>query len=202
MNSIVGMSALTEDKNWNLLLAQLEAILFVSSEPLDTARLRLFFNLEPAEWQELLIRFKACLNSNDRGLYLMEFEDKLQLTTKRELHQKLETFFSRKHKIRFSLAALETLAIIAYRQPITLAEIAQMRGGINSSGALRNLMQKKLVKIGGRKKIAGSPALYVTTPDFLNYFNLSSLEDLPSVEELAEIIADKEQVSFYKREED
>lgn len=181
-------------------LAQLEALLFVSCEPLSLEKLRAHFQLDSAGFDALVAAFRQELARSGRGLQLLNNSSGLQLATREELHPALESFYSRRQKIKLTFATLETLAIIAYRQPITLAEVSQMRGGVNSASSLRNLMQKRLVKIGGRKKLPGNPALYVTTREFLEYFNLDNLEELPSVEELSEIITDREQVSFLQEE--
>jgi segregation and condensation protein B len=93
--------------------------------------------------------------------------------------------------------SLETLAIIAYRQPVTLAEISDLRG-VNSIGPVKNLLQKKMIKITGRKKVPGLPALYSTTKEFLLYFGLDDLSQLPSLEELTEMFEEKEQPSLFQ----
>ena len=95
-------------------------------------------------------------------------------------------FFRQRNRTRLSPAALETLAIIAYRQPITVPEIQAMRG-VDPSGALKSLLEKSMVRILGRKKVVGNPLLYGTTKQFLVHFALNQLEDLPSIEEFDEI---------------
>ncbi|MFN2443676.1 MAG: SMC-Scp complex subunit ScpB, partial [Thermoanaerobaculia bacterium] len=94
-----------------------------------------------------------------------------------------------KNEGRLSLAALETMAIVAYRQPITVPEINDIRG-VNSSGVIRTLLDRKMIKIAGRKNVVGSPFLYRTTRDFLLHFGLESIQDLPKLEEFSEILGE------------
>jgi len=97
---------------------------------------------------------------------------------------------------RLTIASLETLSIVAYRQPVTIAEISEMRG-VNSVGPVKNLLQKKLIRITGRKKVPGRPLLYASTREFLLYFGLNDLSELPSLEELTEMFEEKEQPSLF-----
>lgn len=119
------------------------------------------------------------------------------MVTKSEFHELLKDFFTIKTSSRLSLASLETLSIVAYRQPVTLADISDMRK-VNSVGPLKNLLQKKLIKNSGRKKVPGNPMLYSTTKEFLLYFGLNDISELPSLEELTELFEDKEQPSLFK----
>jgi segregation and condensation protein B len=109
----------------------------------------------------------------------------------------LKDFFTIKQATKLTLASLETLSIVAYRQPTTLAEISDMRG-VNSTGPVKNLLQKKLIRITGRKKVPGLPALYATTQEFLIYFGLNDMSELPSLEELTELFEEKEQPSLFR----
>jgi segregation and condensation protein B len=113
------------------------------------------------------------------------------------MHDYLKDFFTITSTSRLSVASLETLAIIAYRQPVTIAEISDLRG-VNSVGPVKNLLQKKLIKISGRKKVPGLPALYSTSKEFMLYFGLNDLSELPSLEELTEMFEEKEQPSLFK----
>jgi segregation and condensation protein B len=108
------------------------------------------------------------------------------MTTKPEHGGWVRALFRSRNRRRLSRAALETLAIVAYRQPITTPEIQGLRG-IDPSGVLQNLLDKKLVRVLGRKKVVGKPILYGTTREFLAHFGLNSLEDLPSPEEFGEL---------------
>jgi len=167
--------------------AALEAVLFVASEPVPRERLLELFNNRDrgkaeAALQEVLDRYKSV---DDRGVFIEQVAGGLRLVTRPELNSYLRKFFEVTGRNRLSLAALETLALIAYRQPITSPEIQDVRG-VSSSGVLKTLLEKRLIKIGGRKKVVGKPFLYRTTREFLMHFGLEALEDLPPLEEFEE----------------
>lgn len=178
-------------------LAFIEAVLFVSKDPIAPERFFDFFQLkEISELEVLLEKFEEKLAGKDRGLVLQRAGGGLQLVTRPDIHDGLKEFFTIKASSRLSLAALESLAIVAYRQPATIAEISDMRG-VNSTGAVKTLLQKRLIKITGRKKVPGRPAMYGTTKQFLLYFGLNDLSELPSLEELTEMFEEKEQPSLF-----
>jgi segregation and condensation protein B len=110
-----------------------------------------------------------------------------QLATRTEAGPWVRSFFRQHHRARLSPAALETLAIVAYRQPVTAPEIQAIRG-VDPAGALRSLLEKKMVRILGKKKVVGSPLLYGTSRSFLVHFGLDRLEDLPSIEEFGKVL--------------
>lgn len=180
-------------------IALIEAILFVSKEPMEPARIMEFLGItDIGEFEAVLAAMeKEHLQERpERGLLLKRSGGGLQLVTKPDLHDDLKRFFTVRQAAKLSLASLETLSIIAYRQPATLAEISDMRG-VNSSGPIKSLLQKKLIKITGRKKVPGLPALYATTQEFMVYFGLNDLSELPSLEELTELFEEKEQPSLF-----
>lgn len=164
----------------------IEGILFISSEPISIEAFKNLFDGEVTEYEiergirELQIEYA----SENRGIEIKESAGGFQFRTKPELKEwikKLDVFKPQ----RLTRSAVETLAIIAYRQPVTKGEIDKIRGGIDSSGALKSLLDKKLIKISGRKRNApGRPFLYVTTKKFLEVFSLQDLNDLPPIEEL------------------
>jgi segregation and condensation protein B len=181
-------------------IALIEALLFVSKEPVEPGRIMEFLGIgDIEEFEKVLAAMdqEHLQNRRERGLLLKRSGGGLQLVTKPEFHEELKQFFTIKQATKLTLASLETLAIIAYRQPATLTEISLMRG-VNSSGPVKNLLQKKLIKITGRKQVPGLPALYATTPEFLIYFGLNDLSELPSLEELTELFEEKEQPSLFK----
>jgi segregation and condensation protein B len=167
--------------------AALEAVLFVASEPVPRERLlELFSDRDRGRAEEALQEVLARYGSmDDRGIFVEQVAGGLRLVTRPELNSYLRKFFEVTGRTRLSLAALETLAIIAYRQPITGPEIQDLRG-VSSSGVLKTLLERRLVKIAGRKKVVGKPFLYRTTREFLMHFGLESLEDLPPLEEFEE----------------
>ncbi len=178
-------------------LAFLEAVLFVSRDPLPPDRLADYLGCaDAAGFSELLEAFEARLAREHRGLQLHRTGGGLQLVTRADLHEELKDFFAVRAHSRLTIASLETLSIVAYRQPVTIAEISEMRG-VNSIGPIKNLLQKKMIRISGRKKVPGRPALYSTTREFLKYFGLNDLSELPSLEELTEMFEEKEQPSLF-----
>ena len=168
--------------------AALEAVLFVASEPVDREKLLEIFSSQiRADAAEALERIvERYRGGPDKGIQIEEVAGGLRLVTRPELHGYLRKFFEVSGRNRLSMAALETLAIIAYRQPITGPEIQELRG-VSPAGVLKTLLEKRLVRISGRKKVVGKPFLYRTTREFLMHFGLESLEDLPPLEEFEEI---------------
>ena len=168
----------------------LEAILFVSGEPVKTTDLVEAF---PDEGEEGIVAqldaIRAALDEQQSGFQLELAAGGWRFATRPEYDPFLRKFFSRQGEGRLSVAALETLAIIAYRQPVTGPEISDIRG-VNSSGVLRTLQERKLIKIAGRKNVVGSPFLYRTTREFLVHFGLNAVQDLPRLEEFAEILGE------------
>ncbi|HEX7807749.1 MAG TPA: SMC-Scp complex subunit ScpB, partial [Thermoanaerobaculia bacterium] len=101
----------------------------------------------------------------------------------------LKKYFAKKGENRLSIAALETLAIVAYRQPITAPEVSEIRG-VNSTGVIRTLLERRMVRVAGRKNVVGSPFLYRSTKDFLVHFGLNDIRDLPRLEEFGDLIGE------------
>ena len=167
--------------------AVLEAVLFVAAEPVTGERLRELFTEQElqhfdAALEEVLRRYSP---GAGQGVFIEEVAGGLRLVTRPELNAYLRKFFEVTGRSRLSLAALETLAIVAYRQPITGPEVQELRG-VNSAGVLKTLLERRLVRISGRKQVVGKPFLYRTTREFLMHFGLESLEDLPPLEEFEE----------------
>ena len=166
--------------------AALEAILFVSSEPVPrTKLLELFDEEEREQAAEALEAVLARYAGEDRGVLVEDVAGGVRLATRPEVVGWLRRFFDVSGGNKLSMAALETLAIIAYRQPITGPEIQELRG-VSAAGVLKTLLERRLVRIVGRKEVVGKPFLYGTTREFLVHFGLNSLKDLPPLEELEE----------------
>ncbi len=179
-------------------IAFIEAALFVSKDPIIPERFMDIFGFKKIdEFKKLIKLIEKKYNNDIHGISLKISGGGVSLVTKAELHDSLKDFFTLKTSSRLSLASLETLSIIAYRQPVTLADISDMRK-VNSVGPLKNLITKRLIKNSGRKKVPGNPMLYSTTKDFLLYFGLNEISELPSLEELTELFEDKEQPSLFK----
>jgi segregation and condensation protein B len=169
------------------LLAILEAIIFASPEPLTPKAIHKLLASEPKE--DVDAALDALKQSYDRpgGLQLVEVAGGYQIVTRPELHEWVRRLFNERTTQRLSVQALETLAVIAYRQPITALEIAEIRG-VNTSGVLNTLLERHLIKIVGRKQVVGRPFMYATTKEFLIRFGLNDLSDLPKVEDMAEAL--------------
>ncbi|HSN69703.1 MAG TPA: SMC-Scp complex subunit ScpB, partial [Thermoanaerobaculia bacterium] len=172
------------------LRAALEAILFASGEPVKIEDLHDAFADEGAEAVDAeLAAIEATFQDRAGGFIIEKAAGGLRFATRAELDPHLRKFFAKKNEGRLSMAALETLAIIAYRQPMTVPEISDIRG-VNVTGVIRTLLDRKMIKIAGRKNVVGSPFLYRTTKDFLLHFGLESIQDLPRLEEFTEILGE------------
>jgi segregation and condensation protein B len=171
--------------------AAIEAALFVTSEPLRREKLlQVFPEGEREAAGEALDRVVARYRGEPhQGVRVEEVAGGIRLVTRPELHGYLRRLFEVTGQSRLSMAALETLAIVAYRQPITAPEIQELRG-VNPSGVLKTLLERRLIRISGRKLIVGRPFLYSTTRQFLMHFGLENLDDLPPLEEFEEMLGD------------
>jgi segregation and condensation protein B len=157
----------------------IEAILFSASEPLDVGTIK---SKVKSGTDVLKILYELQKDYEDRGIRLVNLADKWSFRTSDDLSGKLKKEIIIQKKL--SKAAIETLAIIAYHQPVTRSEIEEIRGVSFSTGTLEILFELGWVKPNGRKEIPGKPLLYVTTDKFLNHFNINSLDDLPNSDEL------------------
>lgn len=163
--------------------AVLEALAFATEEPLTLADLvDLFPGEEPDRLHAALEGLERSCEAPGRGLRLIRVAGGHRLATKSELGEWVRALFRSRNRRRLTTQALETLAIVAYRQPITTPEIQAIRGS-DPSAVLEGLLEKKLVRILGRKKVVGKPVLYGTTREFLAHFGLNTLEELPDLEE-------------------
>lgn len=170
-----------------------EAVLFVTPEPVQPTKLLSLFSDRDQEraqaaLERVLDRYRPAEESDqesDRGVMLDEVAGGVRLVTRPELHGFLRRFFEISGSNKLTMAGLETLAIIAYRQPITAPEIQELRGK-NSSGVIKTLLERRMIRISGRKEVVGKPFMYSTTRDFLLHFGLSTLKDLPPLEEFEE----------------
>ena len=179
-------------------IALIEAVLFVSGEPVEPEKFINFLNCNSvSDFEEIIETMNKRYEEDGSGLEINRSGGGLFLSTKPQMHNLLNEFFTIKRSSRLTIPSLETLAIIAYREPVTIAEISDLRN-VNSTGPIKSLLQKKLIRISGRKRVPGLPALYSTTKEFLLYFGLNDLTELPSLEELTELFEEKEQPSLFK----
>jgi segregation and condensation protein B len=169
------------------LKAILEALIFASPDPLTPKAMYKLLDTEPREdVQAALAELKR---DYDRpgGLQLVEVAGGYQIVTRPDLHEWVRRLFQERSTQKLTVQALETLAVIAYRQPITALEITDVRG-VNTSGVLNTLLERHFIKIVGRKQVVGRPFMYATTKEFLIRFGLNDLSDLPKVEDMAEAL--------------
>lgn len=159
----------------------IEALLFLSEEPVKADKLAAVLAISSSEIDSLVAELRKDFMESNRGLQIYETAGGYQMGTLPELATYLEKAFSEDVSSNLSTAALEALAIIAYKQPVTRIEIESIRG-VRSEHVLDNLLKRRLIKISGRKEGPGRPLLYSTTPDFLKYFGLKGLDELPALE--------------------
>ena len=163
------------------LASAIESLLFVSGRPLERAELRKILGVDDARLDEALVLLTQVLESQRRGVRLQRLGEQVQLVTAPENAKYIAARLGLPMTAKLTAAALETLAVICYRQPITRAQIESIRG-VNSDRALASLIQHGLVAEIGRTQTVGRPALFATTGDFLQQFGLTSLDQLPGIE--------------------
>ena len=162
-----------------------EALLFVSDKPIVLDQLKQVFpELNPAEIDEVIKKLQDEYADRNAGMVVVEIAGGWQMLSNSHAASYIREFYKTRTKEKLSRPALETLAIIAYKQPVGRAEVEVIRG-VNSDGVVAHLLNKGLIKITGRKEVPGRPFLYGTTKEFLEYFGLKSLADMPKIEELA-----------------
>jgi segregation and condensation protein B len=171
--------------------AALEALLFSSDEPLTLALLAESLDLPAAEVAEAMRELDAEYQAREAGVQLREIAGGHLLVTSPEHAEWVGRLLRGRKRARLSRAALETMAIVAYKQPVTKGEIESIRG-VDSSAVLATLMERNLITIRGRSKVVGRPLLYGTTGEFLDYFGLRDLAELPRPEELRALVAARE----------
>jgi segregation and condensation protein B len=169
------------------LAAVLEALLFVSTEPVPVSRLAMAVGtVSKAEVEQALKRLEQDLAQESRGIQLVKLAGGYRLVTKAEYAPWLKRLDKAKAAQKLSRSALESLAIVAYKQPLVRAEIEEIRG-VETSGVLRTLLERKLVRIVGRKEVPGRPIMYGTTKFFLEHFGLQDITQLPPLREFKEL---------------
>ena len=183
------------------LKAQLEAIIYAAETPITLEQITALVKDSVAaqgvsEESEIKSRVRSCLlellgeyGSPDHGIEVREVAGGYRMSTKPEQHEVVRAFAkSLKPPVRLSLPALETLAVIAYKQPVTVPEINDIRG-VDSGGVIGTLLDRKLITTAGRKQVIGRPILYKTTKEFLMRFGLKDVNELPSMEEFEKLVA-------------
>jgi segregation and condensation protein B len=164
----------------------IEALIFVSDEPLSTKVIADVLKEDRAVIDEALNGLVQEFNGRDSGLQLREVAGGWQFATRPEYHEHVRAFLKTRPSAKLTLASLETLAVIAYRQPITVPEILEIRG-VQSPSAIKTLLDKKLIVAKGRKETIGRPMMYGTSKEFLLQFGMKDLTELPSVEDFHDL---------------
>jgi len=167
--------------------AIVEALIFASPEPLTPKTLYKLLGRETKEDVSASINDLRADYANRPGLTFVEVAGGYQIVTRPELHEWVRRLFHERSTQKLSVAALETLAVIAYKQPVTALEVTEVRG-VNASGVLSTLLERNLIKIVGRKNVVGRPFMYGTTKEFLIRFGLKDLGDLPRIEDMADAL--------------
>ena len=169
------------------LKAILEALIFASPEPLTPKAIYKLLDTEPKEDVQAALAALRQEYDGRGGLQLVDVAGGYQIVTRPDLHDWVRRLFHERTTQKLTVQSLETLAVIAYRQPVTTAEISEIRG-VDTGGVLNTLLERHLIKIAGRKQVVGRPFLYATTKEFLIRFGLNDLSDLPKVEDMADAL--------------
>lgn len=174
----------------------LEALLFASDAPIGLATLvEVMAGPDRDEIRATLDEMAAEFEESGRGVALVEIAGGYQLLSRRECAPWIERMLRSRRKVRLSRAGLETLAIVAYKQPITKTDIDAIRG-VDSSGSLHTLLERNLVLIAGRSKSVGRPLLYASSQDFLQYMGINDLADLPELKEMGSVLEERERAQM------
>ena len=169
------------------LRAVVEAVIYVTDEPLSADQIATALQQPAAKIGRVLEELTAEYNKSEHGLTIREVAGGYKLSTKPEHHEAIRAFVKNlKPPLKLSLPALETLALIAYKQPITAPEVMEVRG-VQGAGVLKTLIDRKLIATAGRKAVLGKPILYKTTREFLVQFGLKDLSELPTLKEFEEL---------------
>lgn len=161
----------------------LEALLFVSAESLGASELKSVTGISEVEIKNLMEELILDYKEKHGGIFIAEIAGGWQMLTNPEYSEWIKKFKGSEKSQKLSMPSLETLAIIAYKQPITKAEVEELRG-VNSDGVIKTLLDRRLIKIVGRKEVPGRPLLYATTQEFLEYFGLKDLTGLPTLKDI------------------
>ena len=166
--------------------AIIEALIYVSDEPLNAKTIAEVLKEDEPAIDAAIASLAAEFNARGSGLHLREVAGGWQFATRPEYHDHVRAFLKSRPSAKLSLASLETLAVIAYKQPITVPEILDIRG-VQSPSSIKTLLDKKLIVAKGRKEAAGRPMMYGTSKEFLIQFGLKDLSELPSIEDFQDL---------------
>ncbi len=184
----------------NRLKGVIESLLLVSEKPLLLEQIKeVLEGIDAKTIQSLIQELKLEYENRKSGISIIEIAGGYQMSTSSDYAPYLKKFYNIKHKEKLSTPSLETLAIIAYKQPLTRLEIESIRG-VNVDGVIKTLLEKGVIRIAGRKDAPGRPFVYGTTRQFLEYFGLKSLDELPEIEEFTKLatVAEEEKDAVQK----
>ncbi len=167
---------------------KIEALVFVSEVPLKTDRIAEILEMKKGDVRKVLLEVQDEYTAADRGILLEEVAEGFQFRTRPECSEAIQQLV-KSRPFRFSRPALETLAIIAYRQPVTRAEVEYLRG-VDSGGVFKTLLEKQLIRILGKKDVPGRPLIYGTSREFLEFFGMRDLSALPTLKEFSDLASD------------
>jgi segregation and condensation protein B len=168
------------------LIAIVEALIFVADEPITAKLLAEVLEEDRDTVEAAVIELKNEYESRESGLQIREIAGGWQIATRTELHEDVRKFLKTRPSAKLSLASLETLAVIAYKQPVTIPEILEIRG-VQSASAIKTLLEKRLIVTKGHKETVGRPMQYGTSKEFLIQFGLKDLNELPSIEDFEDL---------------
>jgi len=170
------------------LVALVEALIFVADEPVTSKLLAEVLNEDKESIDAAVRQLQQEHQERDSGLQVREIAGGWQLATRTELHEEVRKFLKTRPSAKLSIAALETLAVIAYKQPVTVPEILEIRG-VQSASAIKTLLEKRLIVTKGHKETVGKPMQYGTSKEFLIQFGLKDLSELPSIEDFEDLVS-------------
>jgi len=169
------------------IISIVEALIFVADEPLTIKILAEVLEEDAETIAAAIEELKQEYEQRESGLQIREIAGGWQISTRTEFHEEIRKFLKTRPSAKLSLAALETLAVIAYKQPATIPEILEIRG-VQSASAIKTLLDKRLIVAKGRKETVGKPMLYGTSKDFLIQFGLKDLSELPNIEDFEDLV--------------
>lgn len=169
------------------LMALAEALIFVADEPVTTRLIAEVLGEEKGVVEAAIEELCREYAERGSGLQIREIAGGWQMATRTEFHEEIRTFLKTRPSAKLSIAALETLAVIAYKQPVTVPEILEIRG-VQSASAIKTLLDKRLIIAKGRKETVGRPMMYGTSKEFLIQFGLKDLSELPSIEDFEDLV--------------
>jgi segregation and condensation protein B len=170
------------------LVAVVEALIFVADEPITSKLMSDVLDEDKQAIEAAVEQLRAEYENRESGLQIREIAGGWQIATRTEFHEEVRKFLRTRPSAKLSLASLETLAVIAYKQPVTVPEILEIRG-VQSASAIKTLLDKRLIVAKGRKETVGRPMQYGTSKDFLVQFGLKDLSELPSIEDFEDLVS-------------